>query len=480
MMQDKSHDTILPERSRTAEFNLFFVWRVSLVAAMGGLLFGYDWVVIGGARPFYELYYRLDTPALSGWGVSSALVGCLLGAVVSGVFSDKYGRKRLLLLSGLLFMVSAVGTALAPTFSMFTVFRILGGIGIGLASNLSPMYIAEISPAPMRGKLVSVNQLAIVIGVLAAQSINWIISMFDAQLANHAAHEAILESWTGQYGWRWMFAAETAPALLFFVLMYFVPESPRWLVKNGKPKSAKKILTAVGGAEYADDEVRGILQTLSREEIAQVHFSDILEPKLMKVLMIGIVLAVFQQWCGINVIFYYASDIFQTAGYDIKGVMLNIVITGLVMLIFTLVAVASVDRFGRKKLMLIGSFGLAMIYGLIGLCFHMRMTGFTVVFLTLAAIAFYSFSLAPVVWVILSEIFPNRIRGAAMSISVFALWVGSFTLSFTFPSLNSWFGSAKTFWLYGVVCVAGFLFVARMLTETKGKSLEAIERELLE
>ena len=479
-MHDKSHETILSQARQTAGLNLFFVWRVSMVAAMGGLLFGYDWVVVGGARPFYELYYRLDTPALSGWGVSSALVGCLLGAVVSGVFSDKYGRKRLLLLSGLLFTVSAIGTALAPTFSLFTVFRILGGIGIGLASNLSPMYIAEISPAPIRGKLVSVNQLAIVIGVLAAQSTNWIISMFDAQLANNTAHEAIFESWTGQYGWRWMFAAETVPALLFFVLMYFVPESPRWLIKNGKPKSAKKILTAVGGPEYADDEVRDILKTLSHEEIAQVHFADILEPKLMKILMIGIVLAVFQQWCGINVIFYYASDIFQTAGYDIKGVMLNIVITGLVMLVFTLVAVASVDRFGRKKLMLIGSLGLAMIYGLIGLCFYFKITGFTVVFLTLAAIAFYSFSLAPVVWVLLSEIFPNRIRGAAMSISVFALWVGSFTLSFTFPSLNNWFGSAKTFWLYGVICAAGFLFVAYMLTETKGKSLEAIERELLE
>lgn len=462
------------------KYNLTYVWTICLIAAMGGLLFGYDWVVVGGAKPFYEPYFDLTTPLLQGWGTSSALIGCLLGAIISGMISDRFGRKRLLILAGALFTLSAIGTGLAWNFFWFNVFRIIGGVGIGLASNLSPMYIAELSPAKLRGQFVSVNQLAIVIGVLLAQSVNWQISLFDQQLPDEATTEMILNSWNGQYGWRWMFAAEAIPALMFFGLLFIVPESPRWLIKKGNNEMAESILTRVGGSDYARFEVDDIKQTLAKQEIAQVNYRDLLEPRLMKVILIGVILAVYQQWCGINVIFYYASDIFQTAGYDVKEVMLNIVITGLVMLFFTFVAIGTVDRFGRKILMLIGSAGLALSYGLVGLSFYLETTGLMVVILTVTAIAFYSFSLAPVVWVLLSEIFPNRIRGAAMSIAVFSLWVGCFTLSYSFPSLREGMGTAWTFWLYGIICLAGFLFVLFVLPETKGKSLEDIERELVD
>jgi SP family sugar porter-like MFS transporter len=467
------------ESLKHVRYNLTYVWLICLVAAMGGLLFGYDWVVVGGAKPFYEPFFGLATPRLQGWGTSSALVGCLVGAMVSGMLSDRFGRKRLLLVAGALFTVSALGTGLAWDFTLYTVFRIVGGVGIGLASNLSPMYIAEISPAHLRGRFVSVNQLTIVIGVLLAQVVNWLISLVDQQLPDNATTEMILESWNGQYGWRWMFAAEAVPAMTFFILMFSVPESPRWLIKNGRNRQAQAILTRIGGAEYAAFEVADIQATLTAQEIARVNFRDLIEPRLVKVILIGVALAVYQQWCGINVIFYYASDIFQAAGYDVKGVMLNIVITGLVMLVFTFVAIGTVDRIGRRILMLIGSAGLAGSYGLIGLAFQMEKTGLLVVVLTVTAIAFYSFSLAPIVWVLLSEIFPNRIRGAAMSIAVFSLWVGCFTLSYSFPGLNQNLGSAATFWLYGLICAVGFVFVLTVLPETKGKSLEAIERELL-
>lgn len=460
-------------------YNMKYVWVISLVAAMGGLLFGYDWVVVGGAKAFYEPFFGLDTPALQGWGVSSALVGCLAGAMLSGVLTDRFGRKRLLIVAGLMFTLSAIGTGLAWNFTWFNVFRILGGIGIGLASNLSPMYIAEISPAKFRGKFVSINQLTIVIGVLAAQVVNWLISMYEV-LPDDATTDTILSSWNGQYGWRWMFAAETVPAFLFFLLMFFVPESPRWHIKNGQSSLAERILSKIGGQDYAKEEVADIQNTISTQEIARVNFRDLLEPKLKKVIMIGVVLAVFQQWCGINTIFYYASDIFKAAGYDVKGIMLNIVITGTVMLLFTFIAIGTVDKFGRKILMLMGAAGLSMTYALVGYSFYSGNTGFIVVFLTILAIAFYSFSLAPITWVLLSEIFPNRIRGAAMSISVSALWIGCFTLSYFFPMLNENLGSDKTFWLYGLICAAGFVFILLALPETKGKSLEQIERELVD
>ena len=259
-----------------AKYNMAFLWRICLVAALGGLLFGYDWVVIGGAKPFFVKFFGLEnSEVLVGWAMSSALVGCLIGSVISGVSSDKFGRKRLLILSGLLFVVSAIGTGLANTFSVFVIYRLLGGIGIGLASNLSPMYIAEVSPAEMRGKFVSINQLTIVIGVVAAQVVNWLIAM---NMPKDFTQEQILASWYGQTGWRWMFAAETVPAAFFFFMMFFVPESPRWLVKNAKDKIAGAILGRIGGEEYAKAEVADTKDTL-KNEIQHVNFKDLLEPK---------------------------------------------------------------------------------------------------------------------------------------------------------------------------------------------------------
>ncbi|NUQ63798.1 MAG: sugar porter family MFS transporter [Pirellulales bacterium] len=458
-------------------YHMAFLWLICLIAAMGGLLFGYDWVVIGGAKPFYEPFFDISgEPFLQGLAMSSALIGCLVGAVVSGALTDRFGRRCMLILSGFLFTLSAIGTAAAWDLSSFNVFRWVGGVGIGLASNLSPMYIAEISPAEMRGRFVSINQLTIVIGILAAQIVNWLIA---EPVPPDATLSWIRESWNGQMGWRWMFGAETVPAAAFFLLMFFMPESPRWLVKYGHDGEARTILARVGGGEYAAAEVADIRDTLAKEEIAQVHFRDLLDPGLLRILSLGVILAVFQQWCGINVIFNYAQEVFETAGYGVSDIMLSIVITGVVNLVFTFVAIATVDRFGRRGLMMIGAAGLALIYAVLGTGYYVEARGPLMLGLVVAAIACYSMSLAPVTWVVISEIFPNRIRGAAMSVAVFSLWAGCTALTFTFPFLNERLGAHGAFWLYGAICVAGFLYIRARLPETKGKSLEQIERELV-
>jgi len=477
-MQENPDINEMPQ-SIQPNYNMTFIWLICIVAAMGGLLFGYDWVVIGGAKPFYEPFFNItdDMPFMRGWAMSSALFGCLAGAVISGMLTDRLGRKRLLVLSGLLFTVSAIGTGFAWNFFCFNVFRIIGGLGIGLASNLSPMYIAEISPAAMRGKFVSINQLTIVIGILAAQIVNLLIAK---PVPEGATIEFISQSWNGQTGWRWMFGAETIPAFSFFLLMLFVPESPRWLIKYGKYQAAEKILSKIGGPDYARAEVDDIKATLAGDEIGKVNFKDLLEPKLLKIIGIGVFLAVFQQWCGINTIFNYAQEVFAAAGFGVSGIMFNIVITGIVNLIFTFVAIYTVDRFGRRVLMLIGAGGLAGIYAILGTGYYFNSTGVHMLILVVMAIACYAMSLAPVVWVVISEIFPNRIRGAAVSVAVFFLWVACTALTLSFPYLNKAFGSYGTFWLYGAVSVVGFVFIYKFLPETKGKTLEDIERELVD
>ncbi len=463
----------MPERPA---YNMRFIWTTTLVSAMGGLLFGYDWVVIGGAKPFYEKFFNLTTPSQVGWAMSSALVGCLVGALVSGGLSDRFGRKKLLILAGFLFTISAVGTGLAPDFTVFVVFRLVGGVGIGLASNLSPMYIAEISPAPVRGKFVSVNQLIIVIGILAAQLVNWLIAR---PVPAGATAAEILASWNGQTGWRWMFAVEAVPALLFFLLMFLIPESPRLLVKSGREAEAEKILARVGGKGFAGEALGEIRDTLAAGETGKVRIRSLFGPGLAKVLVVGVVLAVYQQWCGINVIFYYADEIFTAAGYGVSGVLFNIVITGTVNLIFTLIAIRLVDRLGRKPLMMAGSAGLAFIFGLIGASYALHSRGVHLLALVVVAMALYALSLAPVTWVLLSEIFPNRIRGAAMSVSTFSLWSACFVLTYTFPLLNKGLGPAGTFWIYAGISVLGFIFIRSRVRETKGKTLEQIEREFV-
>ena len=457
------------------KYNNSYLIAISMVSAMGGLLFGYDWVVIGGAKPFYERFFEITSSAnLQAWAMSSALIGCVAGAALSGVISDKFGRKWPLLLSAFLFTVASLGTGLASSYVTFVIFRIIGGVGIGLASALSPMYIAEVTPSRLRGRFVSLNQMTIVIGILGAQIINLIIA---EKVPIGATDEFIRASWNGQVGWRWMFFACAVPSAVFFALVFMLPESPRWLMKAGKPEKAFPTLYKIGGEVYAREEMAGIRATL--DDISEkVDFKALFNPKFRVVLLIGMVVAVFQQWCGINTVFNYAEEIFTAAGYGVSDTLFNIVITGTVNLVFTLVAMFTVDRWGRKKLMILGSTGLAVTYLLLGSAFNFQLKGVAVLSLVVIAIAIYAMSLAPITWVILSEIFPNRIRGAAMALATFALWIACFILTFTFPLLNAGLGAAGTFWVYAGICLLGFIFIAFKLPETIGKSLEEIENEL--
>jgi MFS transporter, SP family, xylose:H+ symportor len=468
-----------PEPTRLkAEYNFGYVWLISTVAALGGLLFGYDWIVISGTDLFYEAHFHLTSSLDIGWAKSSALLGCLLGALLAGAFSDQFGRKRLLALSALLFAVSSVATGLAGSFGLFIFWRIVGGSAIGLASNLSPLYIAEVAPAQARGRLVSLNQLTIVIGILLAQFVNWRIGSLHP-LPAEATTAQIAASWAGQTGWRWMFGVTAVPALIFLAGMFFVPESPRWLAKRGAAGRARVILGKIGGAAYADAALADISSTLANET-RRVNFRDLLEPKLKRMLVLGVALAVLQQWCGINVIFYYAKDIFRESGFNVGDILLNIVFIGSVNLVATLVALQTVDRWGRRPLLLGGYAGLAVLFLAMGLGFAVHSRGVHMLLLVLAAIGCYAMSLAPVTWVVISEIFPNRIRGAAMAVAVTSLWIACFILTFTFPYLNSTLGPAGTFWVYAAICAAGFVFMWLRLPETKNKSLEQIEKDLVD
>jgi sugar porter (SP) family MFS transporter len=478
-----------------AQFNSRYVWMISSIAALGGLLFGWDWVVIGGAKPFFEPHFNLSAMAvqwaanplarllgltteatLSGWANSCALLGCLAGSLAAGALSDKFGRKKLLIFSALLFAVSSVATGWAGSFNQFIGWRMLGGVAIGMASNLSPLYIAELAPADLRGRLVTLNQLTIVFGILAAQLLNLVVAQ---KVPEGATPEMIAASWNGQYGWRWMFTLVAGPSLLFFFSALFVPESPRWLVKNGQDDAARAVLAKVGGAGYAAEQVGHIRATIAAEEVAHVRFRDLLAPGMIQILFIGCALAVLQQWSGINVLFNYAENIFKQAGFGVDTILWFIVITGVVNMAFTFVALATVDRWGRRSLMLFGCVGIAVSHLLIGLAYLLKLKGLAVLVFSLAAIGCYGMSLAPVTWVLISEIFPNRIRGTAISVAVSALWIACFILTYTFPILERGIGTGNTFWLYAGICAVGFVFIRMRVPETKGKTLEQIEKELV-
>lgn len=451
-------------------FNTGFVYFICIVSAMGGLLFGYDWVVIGGAKPFYEVYFDIaGEPEMQGLAMSIALVGCLIGAMTAGSLADRFGRKKLLILSSILFLVSAIGTGYFSTFKLFLAARFFSGVGIGIASGLSPMYIAEVAPTNIRGKLVSLNQLTIVIGILAAQITNWLI-------AEPVVHNTI-DTWNCQMGWRWMFWAGAFPAMAFLILVFFIPESPRWLAMTGKDSAARGILTRIGGDKYADTELKAISEANAAAG-GQHGLRTLFRRRLLKIVTIGIVVAVFQQWSGTNVIFNYAQEIFQSAGYSLSDVLFNIVVTGVTNVIFTVVAIYTVDRLGRRRLMLIGSLGLTIIYLTLGTCYYFEVKGAFMVLLVVLAIACYAMTLGPVTWVLIAELFPSRVRAVAVGTCTFALWVGSTTLTYTFPLLNTSFGSFGTFWIYAVICALGFIYFTCVLPETKGKSLEEIEKEL--
>ncbi len=455
-------------------YNTRYVALISGAAALGGLLFGYDWVVIGGAKPFYEAYFQLTSPELIGWANSCALLGCLVGSVLCGILSDGLGRKRLLILSALLFAVSSICTGWAESYATFVTWRIIGGVAIGIASNVSPTYIAELSPAPWRGRLVALNQLAIVVGILMSQIVNWLIA--DA-VPDGATANALRESWNGQWGWRWMFTAVAVPSVVFFLSAFAIPESPRWLAKKGEREKALAILMRIGGALYGSQTLHEVDAAIATETSASSARAELLSFRMLGPLLTGIGLAVLQQWSGINIIFNYAEEIYRGAGYGVSAVLFNIVITGTINLIFTLLALGLVDRFGRRVLLLYGYGGIALSHATLGLVYASGIKGLPVLMLTLFAIGCYAASLAPVTWVLISEIFPNRIRGLAVSVAVSALWAACFALTFTFPMLSARLGAAGTFWLYGAICLAGFVFVLRV-RETKGKTLEEIEREL--
>lgn len=420
-----------------------FTYFICLVSAMGGLLFGYDWVVIGGAKPFYEEFFGIaNDPLMQGVAMTTALVGCLFGAMVAGALADRFGRKPLLMIAAVLFTVSAVATGLFDDFTLFNIARFIGGIGIGVASALSPMYIAEVSPANIRGRMVSLNQMTIVLGILGAQVVNMLLAR-DTSVA-------ALQAWNLEWGWRWMFWAETVPAALFLVLSFFIPESPVYL--NLKKGYAENTNTA-----------------------AQAGLKELFSNKYARVLLLGLIIAVFQQWCGTNVIFNYAQEIFVGAGFNVDGMFINIVITGIANVLFTFVALYTIEKWGRRTLMLIGAGGLGIIYLILGTCYAMHVEGVMMVVLVVAAISCYAMTLGPVTWTLLAEIFPHRVRGIAMATCTFALWVGCCTLTFSFPSMNASLGSSGTFWIYSAICTFAFIFLYLRCPETKGKSLEELE-----
>lgn len=438
-----------------------YIYLVTSVASVGGLLFGYDTAVISGAIGFLQTKFQLGA-AWKGWAASSALVGCIAGAMMAGTLSDRLGRKKVLILAALLFSASALGTALPRNLFEFSAARIAAGVAVGIASMLSPLYISEIAPARLRGRLVSLNQLTIVSGMLLVYFANErVAAMGD-------------EAWNVAAGWRWMFGLGLLPSALFLVLLFSVPESPRWLVKQGREEEALDILERVNGPERAHREIETIRETIAMEGGSLVQLFN---PGMRQALIIGVALAILQQVTGINAILYYAPEIFKSSGAGIGSAMLQTVLVGAVNVGFTLVAIWLVDKAGRKALLLGGSAAMTLSLLAIGISFHLQKTESIWVLLSiLVYIASFACSLGPVVWVVMAEIFPTRIRGRAMSVATTILWCSCFLVSQTFPILDERLGSAGTFFIYAIFSGFTFGFVLRVVPETKGKMLEEIER----
>ena len=447
-----------------------YVFLVTIVAALGGLLFGYDTGVINGAIGPLRDHFGLN-PRQEGWAMGCALLGCALGAAGAGAISDRFGRKKVLILSAILFFVSAAGTAVPRTLTMFIAFRILAGLAIGAASISSPLYIAEITPARIRGRMVSVNQFAIVSGILVVFFVNYFIALQGDDL------------WNQEHGWRWMFASGTLPALVLLVLLFLVPESPRWLTKQGRPEEALEILTRVDGDAYARAELAEIKDALTHETGS---LTQLVQPGMRIVLLIGIALAVLQQITGINVFLYFGTEIFKKMGSQTNAALLQNIVVGAVNLSFTIIAIWTVDKLGRKPLMTIGSAGMGICLLAMGLAAYLQTTGLWMLLFILGYIACFALSVGPVTWVILSEIFPTRIRGRAMAIATICLWIANYIISQTFPMMdaNPWlvdtFHRAFPFWLYGAFCLVLLWVVRAFVPETKGKTLEEIERQRLQ
>ena len=447
--------------------SIVYLSMVCLVAALGGLLFGYDTGVINGSLKFVQLKFELSA-AMKGLAASSALLACILGAGLAGTLSDMLGRKKVLVISAVLFLISAIGTALPQNLLQFIIFRVIGGIGVGAASMTSPMYIAEISPARMRGRMVSVNQFAIIFGMLVVYFVNYFIEGQGT------------EDWNIQTGWRWMFGSEAVPATLLLIFLFWIPESPRWLTKQDRSEQALIILSRVDGDLYAQEEMKQIQDAMSRESTS---LRQLFHPGMRIVLLIGVILAVLQQVTGINVFLYFGSEIFEKLGGEtIDAALLQQVVVGAVNLLFTVLAIWTVDKFGRKPLMIIGSIGMGISLFAMGFAGAYQATGLWLLFFVLVYIASFAISVGPVTWVILSEIFPTKIRGRAMGIATVCLWVANSIVSQTFPMMDESpflvekFNHGFPFFIYGAMCVILVAFVGWAVPETKGKTLEEIEK----
>jgi SP family arabinose:H+ symporter-like MFS transporter len=438
-----------------------FVYLITAVAALGGLLFGYDTAVISGAIGFLRTKFELSA-AMTGWAASSAIVGCIFGAMFAGYLSDRWGRKTVLMITAVLFAVSAIGSALPQNLLEFGIFRFIGGMGIGAASMVSPLYITEVSPAQIRGKLVSYYQLAIVIGIL--------IVFFANTLIQASGDEA----WNVEYGWRYMMGTGLIPAVLFLVALFFVPESPRWLTRAGREREALSVLTRINGESAAREILLEVKTALAQEEKGSLQ--DLFTGRFRKATLVGIVLCIFSQVQGINAIMYYAPEIFKAVGAGTDAAFQQTVVVGLINVLFTFVAIRLVDQAGRKALLLIGGAGMGLSLLLVGLAFHYNWTGYGLLVAILFYIACFAASYGPVTWVVISEIFPIKLRGVAMSVATFALWLAVYLVTQTFPMLLEGAGPAMTFWLFAGMSALGFLFVWSQVPETKEKTLEEIEQ----
>ncbi|MEO8111600.1 MAG: sugar porter family MFS transporter [Ginsengibacter sp.] len=434
-----------------SSYNNTYILGISFISALGGYLFGFDFAVISGALPFLQKQFQLDA-YWEGFATGVLALGAIAGCLVAGKISDKYGRRPGLMLAAILFAVSSLAMAFSPDRNFFITARFIAGIGVGMASMLSPMYIAEVSPAHLRGRMVAVNQLTIVLGILVTNLVNY-------TLRNN-----------GEESWRWMFGLGVIPAGLFLLGAFFLPESPRWLSRMGRHDKASGVLQKIGDASFVHETLADIQRSLIGAK--KSSYAAALKKSVLPAVLVGIGLAVFQQFCGINTVFNYAPKIFESIGASQDDQLLQTVFIGGVNVFFTIVAMLLVDKLGRKPLMLFGAGGLAILYIIV---VQLLSSGSPdVAWFLLAAIGVYAVSLAPVTWVLISEIFPTKVRGAATSIAVISLWAAYFVLVFTFPIL---FEKLKdnTFYIYAGICVIGFLFVLFKVKETKGKTLEEVE-----
>jgi SP family arabinose:H+ symporter-like MFS transporter len=452
-----------------------YLLRLASIAALGGFLFGYDTAVISGTLFFVRTQFMLN-PALEGWYVSSALVGCVIGVSGAGWLSDRYGRKIVLLLTGSLFSISAIGCAVSAHFSGLVIYRFIGGMGVGIASMLSPLYISEISPPERRGRMVALYQLAITVGILGAFFVNsWLLRF---SVAPGVALGRGLELIFREEVWRSMLGMEALPALAFLGLVFTIPESPRWLVVHGKEGKAGSILARIDSGLDTQKEIREIRETLALEKGS---WRMLLEPGMKTAVFLGVALAMLAQFTGIDAIIYYGPRIMEKAGFEISDALGGQVIIGIINVLFTLLAIWKIDTIGRKPLLMAGTAGMLVSLLSIGVLFGVgRAEGVLLIVFILFFIASFAFSLGPVVWVILSEIYPNSIRGRTMSIATVATWIGTSIIGQMIPISLESIGPMFTFWIFALFCLPTLYIGWRIMPETKGKTLEEIERYWLQ